>query len=42
MHEVLTNEPLRRDLVARGRARLGAFDPEDARATFLEQLLAVV
>ena len=42
MAELLTNDPLRRDLVERGRARLDEFDPDRARAAMLEHLTSVV
>ena len=42
MAEILTNEPLRAELIERGRARLEVFDPELARAAILEHLASVV
>jgi glycosyltransferase involved in cell wall biosynthesis len=39
--EVLTNAPLRSELVERGRTRLGEFDPDRARTALLENLLSV-
>jgi glycosyltransferase involved in cell wall biosynthesis len=41
MAEVLTDSDLQTDLTARGRQRLGAFDPERARQCMLEHLLAI-
>jgi L-malate glycosyltransferase len=38
---VLTDPPLRDELVARGRKRLDAFRPDDARAAFLRNVLSV-
>lgn len=38
---LLTDQPLRRALVRRGRERLGAFDPKEAQARFLSHLMAV-
>ena len=38
MLEVLTNEPLRTDLVERGRVRLRHFHPDNARAILLDHL----
>jgi glycosyltransferase involved in cell wall biosynthesis len=42
MARLLEDKELRADLVAAGRQRLGDFDPEVARATFLEHLAGVV
>lgn len=39
---VMQEPALQADLEARSRARLAAFDPEEAMATFLEHLLSVV
>lgn len=39
--EVITNGELRRELIARGRARLFDFDPDLARATLLQHVLSV-
>jgi glycosyltransferase involved in cell wall biosynthesis len=41
VNEVLSNESLRADLVVRGRRRIESFRPDDARATFLRQILSV-
>jgi hypothetical protein len=38
MYEILTNEPLRKDLVERGRVRLRHFHPDNARAILLDHL----
>jgi glycosyltransferase involved in cell wall biosynthesis len=38
MYEILTNEPLRKDLVERGRVRLRHFHPDKARAILLDHL----
>jgi L-malate glycosyltransferase len=38
MLEILTNEPLRKDLVERGRVRLRHFHPDNARAILLDHL----
>jgi hypothetical protein len=38
MLEILTNEPLRTDLVERGRVRLRHFHPDHARAILLDHL----
>jgi glycosyltransferase involved in cell wall biosynthesis len=40
--EVLENDRLRADLVSRGQARLGDFDPDAARARLLDNLLSVI
>jgi L-malate glycosyltransferase len=41
MLELVQNQPLRADLVARGQRRLGDFDPEQARATFVANIAGV-
>jgi L-malate glycosyltransferase len=41
VHAVLSDETLRRRLVEAGRRRLSAFDPDDARAAFLRNLVSV-
>jgi hypothetical protein len=41
MCELAGSPELRNDLVARGRRRLGRFDPDAARAAFLDVLLEV-
>lgn len=41
MHEILTNEPLRTELVARGRRRLADFRPERTREILFRQLAAL-
>jgi L-malate glycosyltransferase len=42
MAHLLEDKQLQADLVARGRRRLGDFDPETARTTFLEHLAGVL
>ena len=42
MREAIENEPLRAELIGRGRRRLREFDSERARATFLQHLLDVL
>lgn len=41
VERVLTDEELRHDLVSKGTKRLDAFQPEDARASFLRHILSV-
>ena len=41
VQRVLTDDDLRHELVTRGRKRLDAFEPEDARAGFLRHILSV-
>jgi L-malate glycosyltransferase len=41
MVELLSNQPLRSELVSRGRRRLADFDPDAARATFLANIAEV-
>jgi hypothetical protein len=42
MAAVLTDRSLAGQLVSRGRERLAHFDPDVARAAFVEHLLSVV
>jgi glycosyltransferase involved in cell wall biosynthesis len=42
MATVLTDAATRQELVGRGRRRLQDFDPDQARATFLDHLVSVV
>jgi glycosyltransferase involved in cell wall biosynthesis len=41
MKEMLTNQPLRDELIKKGRHRIGGFDPDLARAEILNNILAV-
>lgn len=41
MAELLTNQPLRDDLIKKGHHRVGGFDPDLARAEILNSILAV-
>jgi L-malate glycosyltransferase len=41
MLELVQNQPLRRELVRRGQQRLGAFDPDQARAMFVANIAEV-